>query len=279
MITYSIGRNCPFDRSKLPIRSVMVTDNNKIIILFNFIIGLIELSISVKYLQFNNLEMAYKSIADYILPISVKQIALGFLCYYGGIKPLLLFRMIMVAYVYVVPLHPNFNETIICMCDIILPVLIIIKINELVEAEKKETDKINQKKDIYDYATWTIVATTLIGLLVLVSGITPVGITAIASDSMHPTFSKGAGVITIEVKEEKLKEGDIISFNYDNKQIVHRIDSIEVTDGETRYYTKGDANTTVDEGYVTYKDINNKIVFSIPLIGYPSIIAGEIFSR
>jgi signal peptidase I len=125
-----------------------------------------------------------------------------------------------------------------------------------------------------------IIGGALMGaMLLLVLGITPVGITAIASDSMHPTFGKGSGVITLKVKEDKLKEGDIISFTKDNKTVIHRINKVEKEDKEIRYYTKGDANNTVDDGYITYEDINNKVLFSIPLIGYPAIIISDIFSK
>ena len=106
-------------------------DNNKKIIFFNFIIGLIELSISTKYLNFDNLEMAYKSIADFIIPVAVKQLALGTICYHGGLKPLFLYRSVMLIYTYLVPIQPSFNETIICVCNILLPVLLLIKTNDV----------------------------------------------------------------------------------------------------------------------------------------------------
>mgnify|MGYP003311465305 CR=1 FL=1 len=63
------------------------------------------------------------------------------------------------------------------------------------------------------------------------------------------------------------------------KDVAYAIDAhVEVVEEETRYYTKGDANTTVDYGYILSNNINSKIIFSIPLIGYPSIIFNEIFS-
>lgn len=251
-------------------------DNNKKIIFFNFIIGLIELSISTKYLNFDNLEMAYKSIADFIIPVAVKQLALGTICYHGGLKPLFLYRSVMLIYTYLVPIQPSFNETIICVCNILLPVLLLIKTNDVIDGEKEEKEIITKNNNVFEYIIGSVI---LAVLLLVVSGISPIGITAIASDSMHPTFSKGAGVITLKIEEEDLKEGDIISFTYDNKQVVHRIDSIEVNDNEIRYYTKGDANSSIDEGYITYKDIKNKVIFSIPLIGYPAIIVGEMLSR
>lgn len=251
-------------------------DNKKNIFLYGIIIGLIELSISTKYLYFNNLEAAYKSIADFILPITVTQIALSYLSYYAGLKPTLLYRVIMVLYTYIVPIHPSFNETILCMCNILLPALILIKSNMVVDEANKEVEIVTKNTISFGKIIGTI---AVLALVIVVLGITPVGITAIASNSMHPTFSKGAGVITLKTDEKDLKEGDIISFNKGNKTIVHRIDSIEISDNETRYYTKGDANTTIDEGYITYDDIENKIIASVPLIGYPTVMVWEWLSK
>ena len=251
-------------------------DNKKNIILFGIIIGLMELSISTKYLYFYNLEVAYKSIADFILPIAITQIALGYLSYYAGLKPALLYRMVIVLYTYIIPIHPSFNEIILCMCNILLPSLILIKSNMVVDEASKKAEIIPKNTISFGSIIGTI---AVVVLVVVVLGITPVGITAIVSNSMHPTFSKGAGVITLKTDEKNLKEGDIISFNKSNKTIVHRIESIEISDDEIRYYTKGDANTTIDEGYITYDDIENKIIASVPLIGYPTVMVWEWLSK
>ena len=249
-------------------------DNKKILIIFNVIIGLLELSITTRTLSFTNFEETYKTFANYLIPISVKQVAFGTLCYYGGFKPAILYRMVMVIYTYLIPIQPNFSETIICMCNIILPLLIIEKTTTVIDEEKNENPYIKNNSSISNI----IPAAIAVVLLILISGLTPLGLTAIASNSMYPTFSKGAAVITLKVNNEKLKKGDIISFTSKNKNIIHRIEKIEVVEEETRYYTKGDANTTVDYGYILSNNINSKIIFSIPLLGYPSIIFNEIFS-
>ena len=64
------------------------------------LIGLLELSVTTKYFYFNNFEAAYKTIADFIVPVVIKQFAFGYLGYYGGLKPLMLYRVIVVLYTY-----------------------------------------------------------------------------------------------------------------------------------------------------------------------------------
>lgn len=249
-------------------------DNKKMIILFSIIIGLLELSISTRTLNFNDFEGIYKSFADFILPITIKQVMLGYLCYHGGLKSLFLYRIINILYTYVIPIHPNFSDSIICMSNILLPLIVLVNVNELVDEFNKEKEYIVRSSNKLQYAIFLVIFGVL-GLFV--SGFLPVGITAIASNSMDPVFSKGSVVVTVKLDGKEVNKGDIVSFYKDNKYIIHRIDSI-IDDGDVvRYYTKGDANNTVDDGYITYNDIKNKVVFSIPLIGYPSIIINELF--
>ena len=141
------------------------------------------------------------------------------------------------------------------------------------DEEKREIEPIVKEKFNYDFL---ISSGLFILLLLFISGVFPVGITAVASNSMSPTFKKGSGVMTIKIKQEDIKEGDIITFVRNGKNIIHRVNSINVEEGKTKYITKGDANTSVDEGYIEYKDINNKVILYIPLIGYPSIIFKEL---
>jgi signal peptidase I len=78
--------------------------------------------------------------------------------------------------------------------------------------------------------------------------------------SMRPALSDFQTVITIEPLIEDIHIGDIIIFNCNNKQIVHRI--IDIKDGI--YLTKGDNNVADDYasfGCITqFEDIENKVV-------------------
>ena len=63
----------------------------------------------------------------------------------------------------------------------------------------------------------------------------------------------------------------------DNVKLIHRIINIENMNGEIRYYTKGDANTNVDDGYIIKDDIIGTTLFKIKYIGYPSLWLRDIF--
>lgn len=88
----------------------------------------------------------------------------------------------------------------------------------------------------------------------------------ILSDSMEPKIHAGSVVYAMKVKEEDLKEGDIITFKgIDGSYISHRIESIE--DGF--FITKGDANKEVDSNKIQYSDIIGRDMnIHVPYLGY-----------
>ncbi len=95
---------------------------------------------------------------------------------------------------------------------------------------------------------------------------------AILSNSMNPIFKRGD--VVIYKKEENIKPGDIIVFQYQNQIIVHRVLSIH-----EYYVTKGDANNNVDYIKVKKEDIKGVYQFSLKYLGYPSIWLNELFMK
>lgn len=86
----------------------------------------------------------------------------------------------------------------------------------------------------------------------------------ILSGSMQPTLMVNDIVIVKNVKEDKLKEGDIITFIDDQGNIItHRIKSIIIKDGQKYFQTKGDNNNADDIGLISIKNIKGKYCFKI----------------
>lgn len=93
----------------------------------------------------------------------------------------------------------------------------------------------------------------------------------VLSNSMVPVFEAGDVIIIREIDAEDLKEGDIISFYNEEKNLItHRIASIVEKNGERQFYTKGDNNNTADEDVITASDVAGKVLFHIPKLGYLS---------
>ena len=90
----------------------------------------------------------------------------------------------------------------------------------------------------------------------------------ITTDSMAPSINRYDVSIVKNTKEEKLAEGDVITFKQGNKVITHRITNIEEQDTKTIYTTKGDNNNLEDSEKIEYNQIEGKNVLTIPKLGY-----------
>ena len=96
----------------------------------------------------------------------------------------------------------------------------------------------------------------------------PIKLQRIATESMVPTLDVGDIVLCVNTKTEKLKVGDIISYQKDINNdgvmdsITHRIIEIELIDGVYYITTQGDNNSTPDntfsEDLIIGKIVGNK---------------------
>ena len=95
---------------------------------------------------------------------------------------------------------------------------------------------------------------------------------------MTGALNKGDAIVYESYEKQAINEGDVLIFNKDKIRIIHRVIEIKEINGQKRYFTKGDANQKVDDGYITEKDIIGISLFKIKYIGYPSIWVNDIFS-
>lgn len=90
----------------------------------------------------------------------------------------------------------------------------------------------------------------------------------ITTNSMEPTINIGDIIIVKKVNnEDKIKNGDIISFRKNSEVVTHRIIDITETNGEKRYITKGDNNNIPDLEKLSFSQIEGVKVISIPYLG------------
>lgn len=141
-----------------------------------------------------------------------------------------------------------------------------------IKSIKKRKQNVKQMKRIID-----IVLVILIYNIILLSvscmnrieQITILGCKAyiIRTNSMEPEINIGDVVIVQKVKEEKLKIGDVITFDKETKVITHRIIEIEEKNGSNNYITKGDNNNMEDSEKIVYENIEGKKLITIPYLG------------
>ena len=123
---------------------------------------------------------------------------------------------------------------------------------------------------------WNVSSTILVGLFVLCavflmgSRLLGYQVFNVISGSMEPTYSVGDLIYVKEVNPYEIEVGMPITFVLNENLVVatHRV--VKVDEETQHFYTKGDANDTVDASPVHFNNVIGVPKFSIPLLGYVS---------
>lgn len=133
---------------------------------------------------------------------------------------------------------------------------------------------------------WGPTILAILAIYVILNGVLPVVLSTksplmvVVSESMTPTLN--VGDIIIVRGEDSYKVHDIIVYHTSlySKPIVHRI--IGIKNGY--FITKGDHNQFSDPGTiaprqgVSSNDVQGKVVFVVPKLGYPKYLLSRLFT-
>lgn len=91
----------------------------------------------------------------------------------------------------------------------------------------------------------------------------------VLSGSMSPAITVGSAVVTQPVDVRTIDVGDVITYRSprNGEVTTHRVVEIKSEIPRT-FITKGDANEDVDPYTVPATNVEGKIVFDVPLLGY-----------
>jgi signal peptidase I len=156
---------------------------------------------------------------------------------------------------------------------IIFPIFMLAFVSALYA--KKKTYAIKKGKKL-GMITTAIAVIIIISSAMLISCQFRFGALVIATGSMTGEINKGDMIIYEEYTDQTIKEGQVIVFQQSGNKIVHRVVDIEVIDGQTRYYTKGDANSGNDAGFRIDSDIVGLTDMKIAYVGYPTLWLHEL---
>lgn len=193
-----------------------------------------------------------------------------------GYKGVIIYRLITTLYIYIIPITPNVYIFFNSFFRMIYPYLIYLIIEKMFADYDFVIARNTKKKELISN-TILIITTTLI--VMLVSCKFKYGILVIGSNSMTGSISKGDAIIYETYEEQNIKEGQVIVFNYKDVQTIHRVVEIKEVNGELRYFTKGDANKSLDEQYRTNKDIIGLSKIKIKFLGYPTLWLRNMFNK
>lgn len=193
----------------------------------------------------------------------------NYISYRYGITGIILYRLITTLYSYIIPITPNVYILFRSILRMIYPYIIYLVIDYTFKKRNIAMEYMNRKKKIVSFGVTLVL---IITIAALISCQFKYGILVIGSGSMSGTIDKGDAIIYESYKKQSIKPGDIIVFNKNDIVFIHRVIELKNNSIEgLKIYTKGDALSEADSGYITKNDLIGIVKLKIKYIGYPSL--------
>lgn len=222
-----------------------------------------------------------KMICLVVFPSITKNIFLTYLTMKVGYKNGIIYRLITEISTYLLPIFPDFGEYINVLLKTVLPIAIMARLNNMFNyysVRKIRDSRYNSRKLVL----YSVITFALLTIVLLTSGLFTYQALTIGSGSMSPAIEKGDVIILKSMKNEetrKIKKGDVLVYNHDNKIIVHRVIK-KSNNGETiSFKTKGDYNNAKDSWTVKQEDVIGIVKFRIRWVGMPTVALNELLNK
>ena len=262
------------------LRHVLLSQQKKGVTLLAYFIGL-----AGEVLTFTTLHGVgfYSTLMDLLgktlFPAVVAHLLYQYLSKRYGIWPSVTFRLITVLTPYAIPFSPDIPPVMAALVALLLPLLLYWFIDILFEHKKKYA---LQRRPRWVRTLRTVasllVLVLMLGTALVISNRFHYGTYIIATSSMETEISPGDAVLYERWEGEFIAVGEILVFEREGTVVVHRIVDAHIVNGEYRYYTKGDANKEMDEGYVTHNQVIGVVRAKVAFIGSPVLWARRLFS-
>ena len=260
------------------IRSRFLTEKSKLSLVLAFVFGvLIDLIVYVNLYQLESLN-GFLLVLGYVFFASCSaNLLYNYISIKYGMNSVIVYKLITTLYVYIIPVVPDLYIFFKSFMRMLYPYLIYIILENMFSKVRKEN------AILYDGKS-SIISISLVVLMILfvmlISCKFLYGILVVGSGSMTGAINKGDAIIFKQYRDfSELVVGDVVVFQKDDIKIVHRLVDVKNVNGQYRFYTKGDNNKEVDEGYLVDDDIVGVAKLRIRYIGLPTLYLREMFDK
>ncbi len=236
-----------------------------------------ELLISYNVHSITSFNRFMDAVAVALLPAFTSNLVYVYISLRYGALPNIVYRLITVMYYYLIPVYPLLPDSLHAIFKLLAPLLVLGFISALYEKRKRYALKKSRSK--WGYAITAVVLAFMISVVMLISCQFRYGALVIATESMTGELNKGDAAIFEQYDDQTITVGQVIVFDKNNSNVVHRVARIERVNGVNRYYTKGDANDDLDAGYILESNIIGIVEAKVPVVGYPSIWLRKIVEK
>jgi signal peptidase len=206
----------------------------------------------------------------------------SYLAYLGGALTAIGYMGILQAFEWFSPILPDLDWAIMALIGTLGPAIGFLIIQNSIQLTQPGARGTRRRKKTKDPAlSWAGVAIVCVMLVFFSFGYFGVQPTVIYSGSMQPAIGVGDVVIISEVQVDMIQEGDIIQYRIGNITIptIHRVYEIHGEGDAKVFITKGDANDDPDSNPILPEEIMGKAIFTLPKIGWISIIIKDTIRK
>ena len=264
------------------IRCLLLIESKKhgilyvILIFFIFVLSDINIIALIKSLtQVSNI---FSVIGESIIPVISMNLWMTYLCFKGGYKAAITYRIIILLPNLIIPIVPKYEWIIPTLFDILFPLFTYLIIEYTINKNNKMMPK--EVTAETNPRNWIIVF--IVSILIIMFGLGTFRIkpSVILTASMKPDINRGDIVIIEKIDTSSIKVGDIIQYQASDYSIVHRVINILNDVNDIYFITKGDNNNNIDRIPVREDQVIGRVKYVIPLLGYPSyLLQGIINSK
>ena len=259
---------------------IMLATNKKNKYLVLFVVALVFTYLSIESIR-SVVTLNLIGKLDYLmttfLPLLFLNLFLSYAALKGALSSNLLLQFIYTGIPVFMPVLPNIPKIFEAIMLYTAIFIMYIIYDRVLWDRKRKKEKNKSTPDKYHWK-WMIAPAIILGFCLLFAlGVFPYIPLAVASNSMQGEFGRGDVVLVKKYTLiDEIKEGQIIQFRSNNRDVVHRVVQMYVTpQGSVMYVTKGDNNDIVDSTPVSDNQVIGVVEYKIPYIGWPALL----FSR
>jgi signal peptidase I len=249
------------------INNVYDRDKTKIAILISIVYILIDLELNG--LIGKTPLIVAKGILQKGLPSIAKNITFSYIAIHCSWVPSALYQILTNLYFWLTPILPNMPWVMKTIIETTIPTILLLYIRYV----KNKLNIFRTKENIINSDprnTIPLVVFIIIGIW-FATGIFPIKPVAIATKSMMPEIYQGDIVIIKKCNANDVNVGDIIEYQTEDYNIIHRIIEKKQNNGNFIFTTKGDNNKQPDSDPVNENQLIGKVILRVKYLGYPAI--------
>lgn len=213
---------------------------------------------------------AMETAGGFLLPTIAENVLASFLALVGGPLPTLAYRGTMQLFEWLSPILPRLDWPVKAFVGTLGPVLGILATCSVFSTQKPEAEVEPAAQGGQSGTAPVIIAVVAVALLWFNTGILGIQPILVGSGSMSPTIKVGDVVLIKQAQPESIVVGDVIRYNRQGLDVIHRVVAIQEGPNGPIFITRGDANNT-DDAPVEASALKGKVLGTIPKVGWIAI--------